>query len=489
MRLAALLGLLIAVIPPFEAPARVEWPQFRGPNGSGVAESDKPPVSFGPSERLLWKTALPLGHSSPIVWHDDIFLTAVEGKSLATIALRRRDGRIRWQRAAPAAALEPVHEFSSTAASTPATDGTRVYVYFGSYGLLAYDFSGNELWRRPLPPRPSRYGTASSPIVFEGKVILQRDGTSTDSELLALDARTGTIAWRTPRPVLQDSWSTPMIWHQPGRDDIVTIGTNRIVGYAGDGTERWSVSGLANQPIHVAVAGAGLLFGSMAANNSPSDPLEMPAWETLVTSYDRDADGRLKPSEFPKEAGFQIRREVPKETPGNFLSMTFMLGLADANKDEILTQAEWEELVRRVHAREDKVLAVRPGASGDSTRTHVAWTANRGISEIPSPLFYRNRLYFVRSGGIVTSYAADTGALVLDRQRLGALGQYAASPVAADGRIYVANDTGTVVVFRAGDTLDVLARNDLGESITATPAIAGHALYVRTAGHLWAFGG
>ena len=141
-----------------------------------------------------------------------------------------------------------------------------------------------------------------------------------------------------------------------------------------------------------------------------------------------------------------------------------------------------------VRANEDKVLAIRPGGVADSTQAHVAWTANRGLSEIPSPLFYRGRLYFVRSGGMVTSYAPESGTVNHDRKRLGALGQYVASPVAADGRI-VANEDGVVVVFRAADTLDVLARNDLHEAITSTPAIADNKLYIRTAGHLWAFGG
>ena len=108
--------------------------------------------------------------------------------------------------------------------------------------------------------------------------------------------------------------------------------------------------------------------------------------------------------------------------------------------------------------------------------------------EMPSPLLYRSRLYFVRNGGMVTSYETGTGKVVLDRVRLGPLGLYVSSLVAADGRIYAASESGTIVVFRAGDSLDVLARNDLGESITATPAIARHKLYVRTAKHMWAFG-
>src|SRR3954471_2928507 len=181
------------------APAHVEWAQFRGPNGSGVADQDKPPVTFGP-DKPLWKIAVPPGHSSPVVWDDQLFITAVDAKSLVTMAVRRKDGKVLWRQAAPATAIEPVHEFNDAAAPTPVTDGARVYVYFGSYGLLAYDFAGKEVWRLPLPLPESRYGTATSPILFDGKLILQRDGIA-GSELLAVDVKTGAVVWRTPRPL------------------------------------------------------------------------------------------------------------------------------------------------------------------------------------------------------------------------------------------------------------------------------------------------
>jgi len=160
----------------------------------------------------------------------------------------------------------------------------------------------------------------------------------------------------------------------------------------------------------------------------------------------------------------------------------------DKDGDGVITKEEWDAGMAFVAANEDIVMAIRPGGSGDITKSHVVWKAKRGISEIPSPLFYRDRLYFVRDGGMVTSYEPATGKTILDRQRLGVPGQYCASPVAADGRIYAASETGAVIVFRAGDTLDVLARNELGESILATPAIADHKLYIRTDKHLWAFG-
>lgn len=466
-----------------------QWPRFRGPNGSGVADADKPPVHFGSSTKLLWKCALPPGYSSPIVWKDHIFLTGVENEKLVVIAIRRRNGKIIWKQAVPADTIEKVHAFSSPAASTPVTDGQQVYAYFGSYGLLAYDFGGNETWRKPLSLPPTQYGTATSPIIFDGKVIVQLDGNSTNSELLAVDAKTGAVVWRTARSLLQESWSTPVIWNHNGNNELITVGNGRLVAYSiTNGEERWWAGGLTFQPITLAVTGANLLFASTSGAGSPSEPIDIPHWENLVESYDANKDGLLAITEIPSELGIILRKEVPKETPGNYLPMRSVLQMADANEDSVVTKTEWEGMLAFLAANEDIIMAICPGGSGNITNSHVAWKAKRGISEIPSPIFYRGRLYFVRNGGLLTSYAPDTGQIIIDRQRIGALGQYVASPVAADGRIYVASEPGTVVVISAGDKLEVLARNELGESILATPAIADHKLYIRTKAHLWAFG-
>jgi outer membrane protein assembly factor BamB len=472
-----------------QGPTAPQWSRFRGPNGSGVSDRDKPPITFGPTTNRIWQSPAPVGHSSPTVWSDLVFLTGVEDNALVLAAYRRRDGTRLWKQRAPAESLEKVHPFSSPAASTPATDGERVYAYFGSYGLLAYDFAGKELWRKPLPAPPTEYGSATSPIVFDGKVILQLDGNDGRSALMAFDPRTGDVIWRTARPLQRESWSTPTVWTHDGAHEIITVGTGRVSAYAAsDGAARWWVGGLTLAPITVAVAGDGLLFASSRYAGSESDPLDVTPWDTLVADYDRDKDGQLAVTEPPETDGIVLRREVSKETPGNFLPWRRALALCDADKSGIVTKTEYAGMLALLRANEDNVIAIRPGGNGDSTASHVAWKATRGIPEMPSPLFYRGRLYFVRDGGMVTSYAADSGTVILDRQRLGALGQYVASPIAADGRIYASSEAGTIVVFRAADTLDVLARNDLGESITATPAIAADTLYVRTARHLWAFG-
>ena len=172
-------------------------------------------------------------------------MTGVENSTLVVIALRRRDGMLLWRQRVPSDQLENVHPFSNPAASTPATDGQRVYTYFGSYGLLAYDFTGKEVWRKPLPAPPTQFGAATSSIVFEGRVILQLDGNDGHSELLAFDARTGDPVWRTPRPLLRESWSTPIVWTHDGRDEIITVGSNRLTAdLVSDGAERWWVGGL-----------------------------------------------------------------------------------------------------------------------------------------------------------------------------------------------------------------------------------------------------
>jgi outer membrane protein assembly factor BamB len=465
-----------------------QWPGFRGPNGTGIADRDTPPTTFGPSEKLLWKRAIPPGHSSPVVWDDRIFLTAADGWSLHVMALRRRDGATLWTRSIAAEHSQALHSSASPAAPTPVTDGRRVIAYFPSFGLIAFDRDGVELWRHPLPLMPIAFGTGSSPILVGGLAVLQRDGSSAAAELLALDAASGKVAWRTARPLMGDSWSTPIVWRRDDVEEIVTMGAAKVAAYSLDGRERWSVGGLPGQSIALAVPGDGVLFASaFYATGTPESPWQVPAWGELRDRYDADGDGSITIEDVPADPRVMLRPEVSSRTDGGSLTLRRVLQLVDKDKNGATTEEEYDRSIASLRSRTNTVLAIRPGGRGDCTDTHVAWKDSRGVPEIASPLFYRDRLYLVRDGGLLTSYAPD-GTLRLDRRRLGVLGQYVASPVAADGRMYLASESGTIVVVRAGDTLDVLARNDLGEPIMATPAIAADTLYVRSAGHLWAFG-
>src|SRR5438093_3050688 len=176
----------------------VWWPQFRGPNSSGLG-GGKPPVHFGPGQNVQWKTAVGLGLSSPIIWAERVFLTECDQASqkLATVCIDRRTGKILWRRAVAVEKIEEVHQLSSPAAATPATDGERVYVYFGSYGLLCYDMDGNLQWERRLPLPENPYGATASPILAGELLVLNHQGK--DAYLLAVNRRDGRTVWRTDR--------------------------------------------------------------------------------------------------------------------------------------------------------------------------------------------------------------------------------------------------------------------------------------------------
>jgi outer membrane protein assembly factor BamB len=404
------------------------WPQFRGPHSSGIGDG-KPPVQFGPSQKVIWKVRVGPGLSSPIVWKNRIFLTEFdrESKRFATFCLDRRTGKTLWRRAVSVAEIEKVHEVSSPAASTPVTDGERVYAYFGSYGLVCYDLKGNPQWEKRLPDPENPYGAVASPIVAGDLLILNHQGK--DAYLPGLNRRDGRSVWKTDRSLYKFGWSTPVHWRHDGIDEIVVLGGDfsrdqRLMAYnLADGAERWWVAGLPPCGKSTPVLGGGMLFFAAP-------------------------DIILEPS--------AIKRNPERA----------------------------EQIYANNAAR---LAAVRPGGSGDVTQTKIAWSERRGVPGVPSPLYYEGRIYTFLNGGIAYCRIAETGELLYNG-RLGALGDYYASPVAADHRIYIASAEGVVVVLEGGDELKVLATNKLDGGILATPAVIDGKIYIRTESHMYAFG-
>jgi len=453
----------------FKTLAATGWPQFRGPNCSGVSESDKPPVEFGPATNLLWKTALPPGLSSPCIWEDRIFLTALETGKLHTLCLRRRDGKMLWRQVAPAEGMEEVNPTSSPASATPATDGKRVYVYFGSYGVLAYDLEGRERWRRSLPMPGLINGSGTSPAIMENLLIINRDQEEGKSSLLALDGNSGRTVWETPRPEARSSYTTPIVWRHDGAQEVVLAGSFRVVGYGlKDGREQWSARGLeAVSVCPTPVIGDGRLYAMSRSFGGAN----LPSFSKMTAEMDKNEDGKI--------AGDEAR---------GMLANKPLFTSIDNDKDGFVNEQEWNAATALIAKGEHGIFALRAPGTGDVTESHLAWKQKRGVPVVSSPLFYRSRMHIVQDGGRVTCYEAATGKALYEQERLGADGEYFASPVAADGKVYFASTRGTVSVIEAGDTLKVLARNDLGERIMTTPAIANNKLYVRTATNLWAFG-
>lgn len=470
--------------------AQPHWPQFRGPNGQGVLDTAAPPVHFHAASNLVWSAGLPPGHSSPCIWGERIFLTAFMGGKLQTHAYDRLSGKPLWQQEVPAAQIEKTQPFNNPASPTPVADAERVVVYFGSYGLICYDHVGKELWRKPLPALKNQYGTASSPLLYRDSVILLLDSDDKNSQILALRVQTGEVAWKAVRASFTANWSTPMLWEHGAESDLVVLGSRRLVAYEPHtGKERWSVEGFSPETIGVPVCGEGLLFVS-AANRTGghTDKYQGILWSRVV-ELDKNGDNQIQRSEVPPDFPWLMRPGLPADNPGYAAgSLASRFASIDTDKDGVLTEAEWEAYARQWGARfAPSLKAIRPGPSGDITASHVVWQLRRGIPEIPSPLYYRNKLYLVRDGGIIQCVRPATGDVLYDG-RVGASGAYCASPVGAGGRIYLASHPGTVVVLDAGtDSLTVLARNELSEKIWATPALVENTIYVRTEKHLYAF--
>ena len=419
------------------------WPSFRGREATGIAEKQNLPDRWNPAtgENILWKTPIPgLAHSSPIVWGDVVFVSsAVSSDTNATFkpglygdgdaaedrsphrfmlfALDKRTGKVLWQRTAVEGPPRNKRHIKSTyASSSPATDGRIVVAWFGSEGIHAYDFNGGKRWSVDLGrvdmgayDIPSyEWGPASSPIIWNGLVILQCD-TQADSFLLALSAETGETVWKTDRKELP-SWGTPTIVSTPAGPELITNASNFIRGYDPEtGRELWQLGGSSKITAPTPIFANGLHI--IASGRGPERP----------------------------------------------------------------------------------IFAVKPGARGDLTlakdavdNKHVVWSKTGRGSYMPTPLAYRGLLYVLANNGVLDAYDIATGKEIY-RQRLPLVGSgFSASPVAADGKIYLSNEDGEMLVIEAGEVFKHLATNSMGETLMATPALSDGAMYVRGASTLFA---
>jgi outer membrane protein assembly factor BamB len=480
------------------------WSQFRGPNGSGVAPACQPPVQIE-ERKAAWKTALPPGKSSPVLAKGRIFVTGVENGRLVSLAVDASTGGMLWKQPAPEASLEPVHTANSPASSTPCADEQRVYVYFGSYGLLCYDHAGREVWRKALPTPRSMYGNATSPILHGRQLllVLDDDANLPDSKLsrsrvVALDPATGNLVWETPRPQNRGAWSTPMIWRHAGGADLVVLGNGRVYGYEpATGAEKWFVTGFAREPIAVPVAGEGQLYVSVSMQGGRGDVRldPEPFWAALLP-LDRNGDGRIARDELTEHFTLPFRPELSLEHPGFGLplpddpvkrkeSQLKIFDMRDRDHDGFWTREEFVADMTVGYGRPN-LMAIRPGGAGDVTATHVKWNLQTGVPEIPSPVLHAGRLYLVRDGGILSCVNAADGAVIY-RERLGVSGQFMASPVVAKDHLYLLSLKGALTVVKCGDKFEVVHRTRLTGSFSATPAIDPNSLYVRADEALLAF--
>ena len=468
------------------------WPRFRGATGDGVAQTAKDlPTRFGPRANVVWSVDLDPGLSSPIVWDDRVFITTYrpDRKELATIGIDRRDGLRLWRRVAPTETIEGVHHTSSPASATPVTDGRRVISYFGSYGLLAYSLRGDELWTKPLPMPNVRFGSGTSPILAKGRLILKVDS-SNGGYLLALDPATGEQIWRRNRGIGLYSWSTPALASTDGGDEILATSPGTLTSYdLTDGTERWKVRGLPFQATATPVVRGGLAFINATSSYGEGENLRAPPpFDEVRKENDKDGDGKLTREEIPARI-VVVERGASQGAGNTRVRDSWYFERQDRNRDGSLDASEWramsDSIVRSSRSARSEVLAVRLGGRGDVTATHVAWRDGKRVPEVPSMLEYEGSLYAIKNGGILSCRDPKTGREVFKKRV--ARGGFYASPVAGDGKVYIASDRGEVTVLRAGPTPEVLGLSSLGARISASPAIVDRDLFVRTDRRLFAF--
>jgi outer membrane protein assembly factor BamB len=445
-----------------------EWTQFRGPNGSGVGSSGGYPVEFSPSKNVVWKKEISYGQSSPVVAGGRVYLTASDKDRLLTICLDAKSGGELWQREIPRKRKQEAFHANDPASPTPAADDNGVVVFFAEFGLVAYTAEGKDRWAAPLGPFKNFYGMAASPIVT-GDMVVQVCDQQSGSFLLALDRKTGRQLWKTERAAAVIGWATPMVYRPAdGLAQLIVLGSTRLDGYyLATGEPRWWMPLASGGALGTPVAEGGTLLVSTLASSEPW----MPTFASVLAMYDKDHDGRLSQEEFKGD----------KDLGEHF-------GWIDANSDGFVTEEEWN-YARSMGVGDYGAIAIDAGkAQGKLESSLVRWRVKKNLPFIPAPLVYQGVFYMVRDGGIITSIDLGTGRTLKEGRSREALGEYYASPVAADNKLFLASTEGKMTVLKAGAEWEVLAVNDLGDEIHATPALSEGRIYVRTRSVLYCFG-
>lgn len=438
----------------------------------GIAQSaDALPENLDAPGAQVWRAELDGGHSTPILSGGKIFLTTYRpaSKELATVALDEKTGRLLWRRPVVPEQIEQTHQLGSPATATVACDGKRVFAFFGSAGMFCYDFDGHKLWEQRLGPFRDEYGAGSSPILVNGKVVLNQDH-DIDSFLIALDCETGRVVWKTPRPDAVRSYSTPSVWMHDGKQEILVAGALQLDAYdPANGNLLWWVNGLARIVIPTPVTASDTVYmASWAPGGDPGKRLALDAWPDALKKWDSDGDGKL------------ARREIDdREVLERYFRM-------DLDQNGLLNQQEWERHAAFFRRAQNATLAIKPTGRGELPESAVVWKHGRGVPYVATPVLDNGALWMVKDGGIVTKLDAATGRL-LHEERVPGIGNYFASPVAGDGKVYFASEPGTLSVVAAQKDWRVISSRDFHEKIYATPAIDRGRLYVRTEKALYAF--
>ena len=465
------------------------WPQFRGPEGSGVASDNaRPPVKFE-DKNLKWKTDLPIGFSSPVIWDNKIFLTGFieDKKELTILCLNRIDGKILWQKSFTPDTLEKYSSISNPAQNTPVTDGERVITYFGSCGLICYDMQGEFLWKFSKPTTKFRFGNATSPVIAGGKVILIKDE-GENRYLLALDKTTGKEIWKKgfqlDKLIDWGGNATPCIY----KDIIIVHRVGEVAAYSvNDGSYIWGYKILTEASGSPVMAENKVLINCWYNISDDADRPKVPDFDGLLQKYDSDKNGKINKTEFPEDM-MLFQRPGMKEIENTSLQIKSFFDDLDGNHNKEIDKEEWSQVTDwiKTFSKPSGLIAINSNSSGQLSDSAILWRVTKNLSEVPSPIYYRKRAYMIKDGGFITCLNPENGN-VLFQSRIGNPGPYLASPVAANGLLYIFGYNGKLKILKAGDELNIVGEHDFKDKIGASPAIIGNTIYIRTNSGLLAY--
>lgn len=431
-----------------------DWTRFRGPNGSGVSKDKGFPAEVGKSKNLVWRTPVRPGKSSPVLTKRHVFLTSFEGGTLYTQCFDRKTGKMLWEREEKRPRDPIANRLNHPAAITPVTDGENVYVFFKDYGFLSYDPAGKLRWKTPVGFVDNTMGLGTSPILAGDLVVLVADQVE-GSYIMALDRRNGETRWKKPREE-GEGWGTPLL-HGP---DVVTASRGQVAAYTpANGKRTLDFSGIATTIVGSPILDGDTLYVFGYGSETPAP------FAARLARLDKNKDGKLSQDEYGDDA--------------------FLAGIAKyvGNRDMVITEDEWNEKQKNVMGP-NCLMALRL----EGGKARELWRYDKNFTGvIPSVLLYEGVLYLVRNGGVLTSFEASTGKVIKQGRVEGALGGYSTSPVAAEGKVYLASEEGKVTVLRAGGEWEVLSVSDLDEGCYATPALSEGQIFLRTDAALYCF--
>lgn len=465
------------------------WPQFRGNNGSGVAtESAKPPITFDETT-LSWTVNLPKGVSSPVIWKDKLFITGFNenNKELHLICINNKNGKLLWDSFVKPDTVEKTAQISSPAQSTVVTNGEKVVAHFGSCGILCYDMAGKLLWKYKIPCNRNTYGSATSPVIAGDNVIYLNDFNK--PYLMALNLTDGSVVWKKQL----DKFSIPT----PGGQSIPCVFKDMIyihrVGQIScfsvkDGSQKWSYDLLTSGISSPIVANDRVITACWYNFSEENQRGKLPDYNELVKNYDKNQNGTVSKDELPDNMILFTRPEI-SDLPNTTGTVKSAFGIFDTSKDGEVTLQEWNaalDLLDNTYFKPAGLIALNTIGSGLLTDEKVVWRVINNISEVPMPIFYRNKIYMIKDGGILTCVNPESGNVIYST-RIGNPGPYIASLVAANGNIYILGHNGKIKILKAGDKYELVGENDLKSKIMATPAIIGNTIILRTENGLFAY--